>query len=103
MFGVSSINLNSNIQLIEAFAKLGVDVPDTMESTLVKFNHPAVQKLLEYRGHEETLSAFGENVLSLKNTKTGRIHPDHVEFHEVFADVVLIPTVVDDTHVPGDG
>ena len=47
-----------------------------MEATLVKFDHPAVAKLLEYRAHEKTLSAFGENVLSLINRKTGRIHPD---------------------------
>jgi DNA polymerase I-like protein with 3'-5' exonuclease and polymerase domains/intein/homing endonuclease len=76
MFGVPSINLNSNVQLIEAFGKLGVDLPDTMEATLVRFDHAAVKKLLEYRGHEKTLSAFGENVLSLINPKTGRIHPD---------------------------
>ncbi len=76
MFGVPSINLNSSTQLMEAFSNLGVDLPDTMESTLVKFSHPAVAKLLEYRSHEKTLSAFGENVLSLINPKTGRIHPD---------------------------
>ncbi len=76
MFGVSAINLNSSSQLIEAFARLGVHLPDTMEATLARFNHPAVQKLLEYRAHEKTLSAFGENVLSLINPKTGRIHPD---------------------------
>jgi DNA polymerase I-like protein with 3'-5' exonuclease and polymerase domains/intein/homing endonuclease len=80
MFGVPSINLNSNVQLMEAFATLGVDLPDTMEATLVKFNHPAVAKLLEYRGHEKTLSAFGENVLSLINPKTGRIHPDFNQY-----------------------
>ncbi len=76
MFGVPSINLNSNVQLIEALGKLGVDLPDTMEATLVKYDHPAVKKLLEYRGHEKTLSAFGENVLGLINPKTHRIHPD---------------------------
>jgi DNA polymerase-1 len=76
MFGIPSINLNSNVQLTEALSKLGVDLPDTMEATLVKFDHPAVKKLLEYRGLEKTLSAFGESVLSLINPHTGRIHPD---------------------------
>jgi DNA polymerase-1 len=76
MFGVPSINLNSNQQLIDVFSKLGVALPDTMEATLVKYDHPAVKKLLEYRGHEKMLSAFGESVLSLINPKTGRIHPD---------------------------
>jgi DNA polymerase I len=80
MFGVSSINLNSNQQLVEALSRLGVDVPDTMEATLVKYDHPAVKKLLEYRGHEKTLSAFGENVLGLINTRTGRIHPDFNQY-----------------------
>ena len=47
-----------------------------MEATLVKYDHPAVKKLLEYRGFEKTLSAFGENVLGLINPKTHRIHPD---------------------------
>ena len=61
MFGVSSINLNSNVQLLEAFNHLGVNMPDTMEATLVKYDHPVVAKLLEYRSHEKTLSAFGEN------------------------------------------
>jgi len=80
MFGVPSINLNSNTQLIEALAKLGVALPDTMEATLTKYSHPAVSKLLEYRGHEKTLSAFGENVLSLINPKTRRIHPDFNQY-----------------------
>jgi DNA polymerase-1 len=80
MFGVPSINLNSNVQLTEAFATLGVMLPDTMEATLVRYDHPAVAKLLEYRGHEKTLSAFGENVLSLINPKTGRIHPDFNQY-----------------------
>jgi DNA polymerase I-like protein with 3'-5' exonuclease and polymerase domains len=80
MFGVPSINLNSNTQLIEALAKLGVMLPDTMEATLTKYSHPAVSKLLEYRGHEKTLSAFGENVLSLINPKTRRIHPDFNQY-----------------------
>jgi DNA polymerase I-like protein with 3'-5' exonuclease and polymerase domains/intein/homing endonuclease len=76
MFGIPSINLNSSTQLMEVFSKLGVDLPDTSEATLSKFNHPAVAKLLEYRSHEKTLSAFGENVLGLINPRTGRIHPD---------------------------
>src|SRR5439155_4532378 len=55
MFGVPSINLNSNTQLIEALSVLGVDLPDTMEATLVNYDHPAVKKLLEYRWHEKML------------------------------------------------
>ena len=68
------------MQLLEAFTHLGVIMPDTMEATLVKCDHPAVAKLLEYRAHEKTLSAFGENVLSLINPVTGRIHPDFNQY-----------------------
>lgn len=80
MFGVPAINLNSGSQLMEAFATLGVHLPDTMEASLLKFDHPAVAKLLEYRQHEKTLSAFGENVLGLINPKTGRIHPSFQQY-----------------------
>lgn len=80
MFGVPAINLNSGTQLMEAFATLGVNLPDTMEASLLKFDHPAVAKLLEYRQHEKTLSAFGENVLGLINPKTGRIHPSFQQY-----------------------
>ncbi len=76
MFGVSIVNLNSNQQLMECFAKLGVNLPDTMESTLVKYDHPAIKMLLTYREHEKTLSAFGEKFLQLISPVTGRIHPD---------------------------
>jgi DNA polymerase-1 len=80
MFGVSSINLNSNQQLVEALGRLGVELPDTMEATLVKYDHPAIKKLLEYRALEKTLSAFGENVLGLINPRTKRIHPDFNQY-----------------------
>ncbi|MFL5309201.1 MAG: DNA polymerase [Myxococcales bacterium] len=85
MFGVSAINLNSGQQLMEAFARLGVPLEDTSEATLTKVQnaHPAVAKLLEYRTHEKTISAFGEHILGLINPVTGRIHPD---FQQMGAD-----------------
>jgi DNA polymerase-1 len=85
MFGISAINLNSGQQLMEAFGRLGVQLEDTSEATLTKVAsaHPAVAKLLEYRTHEKTISAFGEHILELINTATGRIHPD---FNQMGAD-----------------
>jgi DNA polymerase I-like protein with 3'-5' exonuclease and polymerase domains len=82
MFGVSSINLNSNQQLMEVFRRLGVELEDTSEATLTKVQaaHPAVAKLLEYRTHEKTLSAFGEHILGLINPATNRIHPDFQQY-----------------------
>ncbi|MGI8589298.1 MAG: DNA polymerase [Chloroflexia bacterium] len=81
MFGVPTINLNSGPQLIETFARLGVELADTSEATLMQAgDHPALKKLLEYRSYEKTLSAFGEHLLELINKKTGRIHPDFNQY-----------------------
>jgi DNA polymerase I len=81
MFGVPTINLNSGPQIIEAFARLGVELADTSEATLTKAgDHPAIKKLLEYRSHEKTLSAFGEQLLALINPNTGRLHPDFNQY-----------------------
>lgn len=83
LFGGPAINLNSNAQLIETFRNMGVILPDTMEATLLKYDHPAIKKLLEYRSFEKTISAFGEKFLELIHSETGRIHPD---FNQIGAD-----------------
>jgi hypothetical protein len=83
LFGGPAINLNSNSQLLETFGRMGLDLPDTMEATLLRYDHPAIKKLLEYRSHEKTISAFGEKLLELIHAKTGRIHPD---FNQLGAD-----------------
>ncbi len=82
MFGGDEylINLNSGPQIIAEFARLGIVLEDTSEATLSKYNHPAARKLLEYRGHEKTLGSFGEGLLSLISKKTGRIHPDFIQY-----------------------
>ena len=82
MFGNDEymINLNSAPQLIAEFARLGIQLEDTSEATLVKHNHPASKLLVEYKGHEKTLSAFGEGLLELIHKKTGRIHPDFIQY-----------------------
>ncbi|OIP97720.1 hypothetical protein COT69_03135 [candidate division WWE3 bacterium CG09_land_8_20_14_0_10_39_24] len=71
------INLNSQKQLLELFNdKLGLDFPSTGVAVLQKFPHPVAKMLLEYRGYEKLLSAFGENMLSKLNKKTKKLHPD---------------------------
>ncbi|MBN9392099.1 MAG: hypothetical protein J0I20_28940 [Chloroflexi bacterium] len=82
MFGGDEylINLNSGPQIIAEFGRLGITLEDTSEATLSKHNHPAAKKLLEYRGHEKTLGSFGEGLLSLISKKTGRIHPDFIQY-----------------------
>lgn len=82
MFGADEylINLNSGPQIIAEFGRLGITLEDTSEATLTKHNHPVARKLLEYRGLEKTLGSFGEGLLSLINKKTGRIHPDFIQY-----------------------
>ncbi len=79
LFGnqVDVVNLNSPIQILEAFRKVGMDLPSTGEAILHRTDHPLAKMLLEYRSHEKLLSAFGENLLAKINPKTGRIHPDY--------------------------
>lgn len=81
LFGneADSINLDSPLQLLEAFRKLGMDLPNTSEATLAKTNHPLAKKLLEYRGYEKMITAFGESILEKIHPKDGRLHPDFIQ------------------------
>jgi len=73
------ININSQPQVLEAFQKLGVDIPSTGVSILQRTDHPFAKMLLEYRGYEKLISAFGWNFLKQIHPKTGRIHPDYMQ------------------------
>jgi len=82
LFGnqVDIINLNSQPQLMELFNdRLGLTVPSTGEAVLSRVNHPVAKMLLEYRGYAKLISAFGDNLLSKINPKTGRLHPDYMQ------------------------
>ncbi len=72
------INLNSQQQLMELFNdKLGLDVSSTGVSVLEKLDHPIAKLMLEYRGYEKLISAFGETLLEKLNPVTKRLHPDY--------------------------
>lgn len=76
-----SINLNSSMQLLKAFKKIGIDLPDTSNKTLKEHGEKeAIKCLLEYRKYEKLITSFGDNMLQLINDKTGRIHPDFYQF-----------------------
>jgi DNA polymerase I-like protein with 3'-5' exonuclease and polymerase domains len=81
LFGNESdtVNLDSPLQLLEAFKKLGVELPNTSEATLQKCDHPLAKILLEYRGYEKMITAFGETILEKINPITGRLHPDFLQ------------------------
>lgn len=81
LFGneVDAFNLDSPLQLLTVFKRLGVDLPNTSEASLQKIDHPLAKKLLEYRGFEKMITAFGESILEKINPKTGRLHPDFMQ------------------------
>lgn len=81
LFGnhVDVVNLNSPIQILKAFRKVGLDLPSTGEAILRRTDHLLAKMLLEYRGYEKLISAFGENLLAKINPKTKRIHPDFMQ------------------------
>jgi DNA polymerase I len=81
LFGAEDdvINLDSPSQLLDAFQKLGVNVTSTGEAVLKTVDHPLAKKILDYRGYEKLISAFGESLLSKINPVTGRLHPDFLQ------------------------
>lgn len=81
LFGnhVDVVNLNSPLQILEAFRKVGLDLPSTGEAILRRTDNPLAKMLLDYRGYEKLISAFGENLLAKINSKTKRIHPDFMQ------------------------
>jgi DNA polymerase I len=60
-FSLRDLNLDSPSQLLAAFAKVGVPLPDTAESTLAETAHPLATLVLQYRGQVK----FGATVFSL--------------------------------------
>ncbi|OGY26849.1 MAG: hypothetical protein A2Z11_01565 [Candidatus Woykebacteria bacterium RBG_16_43_9] len=81
LFGNESdtVNLDSPIQLLQVFKKLGEDLPNTSEITLKKSTHPLAKKTLEYRAYEKMITSFGETILEKINPVTGRLHPDFIQ------------------------
>ncbi|MFC1625155.1 DNA polymerase [Patescibacteria group bacterium] len=72
-----NININSQVQLMKLFNnKMGLNIPSTGDGVLATADNPIVQILREYRKYEKLVSAFGDNLLSKVNRKTGRLHPE---------------------------
>ena len=75
LFGVSMINLDSNLQLKKSLKKYGLDLENTQESTLAKYKgHPVIDALLGYRKAQKFISTYGETLIAQINKMTGRVH-----------------------------
>ncbi|HEY6332413.1 MAG TPA: DNA polymerase, partial [Blastocatellia bacterium] len=84
LFGEPDINLDSPAQIIEALGRMGIKIEGTRSWQLQPLakDHPAIQKLIEYRIVQKALSSYGDSLLEQINPRTGRLHPD---FHQIGA------------------
>jgi DNA polymerase I-like protein with 3'-5' exonuclease and polymerase domains len=84
LFGEPDINLDSPAQVTETLARMGIHVEGTRSWQLQPLakDHPAVAKLLEYRGIQKAMTSYGVSLLDHINPMTGRLHPD---FHQIGA------------------
>lgn len=76
LFEREGINIKSNKQIKEAFQKIGINVDATNEREISLISHPAAQELLNYRGLQKILSAYGSTFLEKIHPFTERIHAD---------------------------
>lgn len=81
----ADINLDSHTQLSAALKRLGVPLPDSTRNwklqPLAK-DYPVIEKLLDYRTYQKSLTSYGENILADISPVTGRIHAN---FHQIGA------------------
>ena len=75
LFGVSLINIDSNVQLLKALNRSGFELESTDVKVLKKFSGMAIiDELLAYRKAQKFISTYGENLIAKINPVTGRLH-----------------------------
>ena len=75
LFGVSLINIDSNVQLKKALKKYGLELDSTDVAVLGKFaGVPVIDELLAYRKAQKFISTYGESLMDKINEITGRLH-----------------------------
>lgn len=72
-------NLGSPMQLLQAFAQMGIGVASTASEVLAELEeeHPEVKLLLDYRKASKFVQSFGEALLQY--ALEGRIYPEYVQ------------------------
>jgi DNA polymerase I len=68
-------NWRSPQQVKEAFALVGINLPNTQQETLSRYDHPLAKLLLEHRKASKLVSHFGPKLVGYAG-EDGRIHPD---------------------------
>jgi DNA polymerase-1 len=75
LFGGSTLNYDSDADVLEALKKLGLELTTTRRDALLATGHPAARALAEYREHQKIVSAYGEAFLAHVHPITKRLHP----------------------------
>jgi DNA polymerase-1 len=75
----TSLNLDSQQQVLEALQQMGVPVKNTSKLSLIPLaeGHPSVKALLDYRKAAKAVQAFASSLPKHVHPITGRIHPDY--------------------------
>ncbi|NJL39429.1 MAG: hypothetical protein HC899_23785 [Leptolyngbyaceae cyanobacterium SM1_4_3] len=75
----TSLNLDSQQQVLEALQQMGVPVKNTSKLSLIPLaeEHPPVRALLDYRKAAKSVQAFGSSLPKHVHPITGRLHPDY--------------------------
>jgi DNA polymerase-1 len=75
----TSLNLDSQQQVLEALQQMGVPVQNTSKLSLIPLaeEHPPVRALLDYRKAAKAVQAFASSLPKHVHPITGRIHPDY--------------------------
>ncbi len=77
MFGVSTINVDSQKQLKAALSKYGLSLENTSEGELSKYKGvPVIDAILDYRKANKLISTYSESLLAKISKYTNRLHTD---------------------------
>jgi DNA polymerase I len=77
-FDEPSINLDSPAQVTDALQRMGIKIEGTRGWQLqaIAKEHKVIEKLLEYRHAQKSLSSYGRDFLKHIHPLTGRVHSD---------------------------
>lgn len=75
---LDDVNIGSNKQLGILLNYYGITVENTNETTLQNYNprHEIIDRVIQFRGYDKRVKAYGPNYIERIHPVTGRIHPD---------------------------
>ncbi|MEM1026128.1 MAG: DNA polymerase [Myxococcota bacterium] len=75
LFGGSTLNFDSDEEVLEALGRLGIRVQSTRRDALMATGHPAAAAVAAHREQQKIVSTYGESFIALAHEVTGRLHP----------------------------